>query len=107
MESGGQILVAALVIILVVVSLFWNISRSRSILDDWAESEGVEILGREYRNVFRGPFFWTTAKGQTVYHVRVRYPDGRERTGWVRCGGWFLGLMSDHAEVRWDDADES
>jgi hypothetical protein len=28
---------------------------------------------------------------------------GNLRDGWVSCGGWFLGLFSDHVEARWDD----
>ncbi len=86
-----------------IVSLAWHFSRSRSVLEQWAEENGFEILQSEYRNVTRGPFFWTTSRGQTVYYVRVRDPQGMERTGWVRCGGWFLGLMSDKAEVRWEN----
>ena len=57
---------------------------------------------RSYRNVFRGPYFWTSSKGQTVYRVTVEVRGG-VRTGWVRCGGWWLGLLSDQAEVRWDN----
>ena len=58
---------------------------------------------RKNRFVFRGPFLWTTAQGQTVFRVRVRDGKGNERTGWVRCGGWFWSLMSDNPEVWWDD----
>jgi hypothetical protein len=27
---------------------------------------------------------------------------GGVRSGWVRCGSWWLGLLSDQVEVRWD-----
>lgn len=94
------------VVILVIVafaSLALRFSRSQSVLDQWADENGFEILHSEYRNFFRGPFFLTTSKGQTVYYVRIRDRQGVERAGWVRCGGWFLGLMSDKAEVRWED----
>src|SRR5262249_35973173 len=54
------------------------------------------------RNFFRGPFFWTSSKGQTVYRVTVEVK-GAVRTGWVRCGSWWLGLRSEQVEVRWDE----
>ena len=30
--------------------------------------------------------------------------NGSVRSGWVRCGGWWLGLRSDEVEVCWDAA---
>jgi hypothetical protein len=30
-------------------------------------------------------------------------PVGRRRKAWVRCGGWFLGMLSDNVEVAWDE----
>jgi hypothetical protein len=86
-----------------VVYMAWFFSRSRSVLEHWAEANGYEILHSEYRNLFRGPFVWTSSKGQSVYYVRVRARDGHERSGWVRCGGFWAGLFSDKAEVRWED----
>jgi hypothetical protein len=103
MDSGFQVLLLVAIGVIIVGSIAWHFSRSRSILEHWANEHGFEILHSEYRNFFRGPFFWTTARGQTVYYVRVRDRQGIERSGWVRCGGWFLGLMADKAEVRWED----
>jgi hypothetical protein len=103
MDSGFQVLLFVVIGIVVIGSMAWHFSRSRSVLEQWAVENGFEILHSEYRNLVRGPFFWTTSKGQTVYYVRVRDSKGTERSGWVRCGGWFLGLMTDRAEVRWED----
>jgi hypothetical protein len=103
MDKGPPIFLFVLVGILMVVSMIWHFSRSRSVLEQWAEANGYEILHSEFRNLFRGPFFWTSSKGQTVYYVRVRDRDGQERSGWVRCGGFWAGLFSDKAEVRWED----
>jgi hypothetical protein len=83
--------------------IVWHFSRSRSILEEWVKDNGYEILDSEFRNFFRGPFFWTSGKGQTVYYVKTRDRDGRVRTGWVRCGGFWAGLLSNQAEVRWED----
>jgi hypothetical protein len=103
MDGGFPILMVFGIAIFVVLTMTWHFSRSRSVLEQWADQFGYEILHSEYRNFARGPFFWTTSKGQSVYYVRVRDSDGNVRTGWVRCGGWILGLMTDQAEVRWEE----
>ena len=101
-STGGGILPVVLVILVAVGSLIWHFTRSRSILEKWAERSGYEILESDYRNLVRGPFFWTSSKGQTVYRVKVRDRLGNIRSGWVRCGGWFSGLLSDATEVKWE-----
>jgi hypothetical protein len=93
-----------LVLLIAAASVAWHFGRSRSLLDRWAERHGDRILHSEYRYLVRGPFFWTTSKGQTVYRVTVEDKAGDTRGGWVRCGGWWLGLWSDHVEARWDEA---
>jgi hypothetical protein len=84
-------------------SIQWRISRSRSLLKQWGDENGFDILQSEYRNLFRGPFSLTTSRGQTVYYVRVRDNEGKEHSGWIRCGGWIMGLVTDKVEVRWED----
>lgn len=103
MDGGLQILGVLGFVAFAVLTMTWHFSRSRTVLEQWADQSGYEILHSEYRNFARGPYFWTTSRGQTVYHVRVRDSAGNVRSGWVRCGSWFLGLMTDQAEVRWDD----
>jgi len=80
----------------------WRFQRSDSLLRQWADQNGFRIISQEYRSVFTGPFFWTTSKGQTVYYVVVKDSDGNTRGGWVRCGGWFFGLLSDNVDVSWE-----
>jgi hypothetical protein len=103
MDSVLQGLLFLVVAIALIGSIAWHFARSRSVLDQWADEQGFTILDSEYRNLFRGPFFWTTSRGQTVYYVTVRDQQGTERSGWVRCGGWFWGLMTNKAEVRWEN----
>ncbi len=103
MDALGPILFIALFVVFAVVAMLWHFGRSSSLLQQWADENGYRVIDKEYRTFFRGPFFWTTSKGQTVYYVTVEDDEGRIRRGWVRCGGWFLGLMSDNVEVRWDD----
>jgi hypothetical protein len=88
---------------LVILTLVWHFGRSSSLLHQWAAQNGYRIISQQYRNFFKGPFFWTSGKGQTVYYVVVEDSIGNSRRGWVRCGGWFLGLLSNNVEVRWDD----
>ena len=103
MKDGAAILILPVLLLLAVAGLAWHFSRSRSLLEQWAMENGYELLHTEHRNLFRGPFFWTSSKGQTVYYVKVRDRNGATRSGWVRCGGWWLGLLSDKTEVRWED----
>ena len=103
MNYGFLFVLILVVSAFVIGSIQWRIERSRSVLEQWRSKNGFEILHSEHRNLFRGPFSWTTSRGQTVYYVRVRDDKGKERSGWIRCGGWILGVMTDKVDVRWDD----
>lgn len=83
--------------------MIWHYSRADKILEHWAENNGYEIVSKELRWFRRGPFFWWTSRGQEVYFVKVRGPDGEYRRGWVRCGNWLLGMFVDEAEARWNE----
>jgi hypothetical protein len=102
MASSAQLPTFVIMLLLVAMTLVWHSRRSRRLLERWAERNGYRIIDADYRNFFRGPFFWTTAKGQTVYRVTVEVK-GSVRRGWLRCGSRRLGLISDQAEVRWDE----
>ena len=106
-EGAIFFLIVPVFVLITIASIAWHFGRSQSLLDKWAEENGYRIIHREYRNFFRGPFFWTSAKGQAVYYVIVEDEGGRTHNGWVRCGGWWLGLLSDHVEVRWDESSSS
>jgi hypothetical protein len=106
MDLQDMILIL-IVVLLVIAYIAWYYRRSRSLLDRWAERNGYRIVDSEYRYFFRGPFFWTSSKEQTVYRVTVADKAGNVWSGWVRCGGWWLGLLSDQAEARWDEVPAS
>jgi hypothetical protein len=84
-------------------SVLWQQGRSRAILECWAAESGYRILAAKYCWFFRGPFSFTTGKGQSVYRVTVQDAHGYARSGYVKCGGFFLGVLSDVAKVKWDD----
>ena len=89
------------VIVTGVVNFKWRDSRSRTLLARWARQNGCRIVETS-RSWFGGPFFWTTSKGQTVYHVVVQFPDGSTRRGFARMGSWWAGLISDDVRVEWE-----
>lgn len=97
------LLVVALVLLAIVTVLYITLARSRTILEDWARDNHYELLSARFCWLWRGPFFLRSVQGQSVYHIRVSDANGRRRSGWVRCGGFFLGLFSDRADVYWDD----
>jgi len=105
MDSGNVSIAVALVAFagLIVFLMAFNRSRSASMLADWARGQGVELVSEERCHFLKGPYFWTSSKSQVVFRVSVRDRQGRVRSGWVRCGSFIGGLLSDQVDVRWDD----
>lgn len=90
-------------LLLLIGSIYWTSTRSRTIIENWAADNGYRLIDARAPFINRGPFFWTTSRGQTVYRVSVEDKSGQTRRGWGRCGNWLGGLLSDQIEVRWDD----
>ncbi len=103
MEDIIPFFVVALVVLVIVVSVSWTFRRSRRLLENWASSQRMEIVSAEFRWFFRGPFFWTTSKNQTVYRITVMDEHGEMLSGWARCGSFWWGIFSDRVDVRWDE----
>ena len=103
MADGLPILFLLAGIALAVFSVSWTSTKSRSLIQQWADDNGYRLLSSESRPFRRGPYFWTSSKGQTVYYVTVEMPDGTTRSGWIRCGSFWGGLWSSKVDVRWDD----
>jgi hypothetical protein len=91
------------VVVVIALSMAWTAGRSREILDRWAAANGYTILEAERRYLRRGPFFLRSGEGHQVFHVALRDAGGRTRGGYVRIGGWWLGLLADKVVVEWDD----
>jgi hypothetical protein len=101
-------LFALLLVLIATIFVFrWHFARSAAILTKWADENGYEILEKSYRHFCKGPFFFTTTSHQTVYRVTVRDKAGNVETGWVACGSWWWGLLSDQAQVRWDESPQA
>jgi hypothetical protein len=103
MNDIGIIFAPLIVVVIVIASFALRTSRSQTIIDRWAVANGFRVLSAERRFLRTGPFFFRHNKHQTVYHVTVQDGEGRTRSGYIRCGGWFGGLLSDTARVEWDD----
>jgi len=102
MQEYSYLLIVIVIVIVAAISLSWQKRRSEALIDGWAQANGLTIVDKESRTFRRGPMFWTTAKGQTVYRITVRDQSGSQQTGWIRCGGRWMGLYSDKVDVRWD-----
>jgi hypothetical protein len=102
MDNAFLAVMLLIAVVFAVAMMFFHFSRARSILEHWAEENGYEIVSSA-RRWFGGTFWWRKSKGQEVYYVTIRTPKGQTRRGWVRCGGWFLGMFSDQADVEWDE----
>lgn len=84
------------------VGLVVVLSRSgNQLLETWARQNGFRLVSRDYRIIDTGPFYSTS--GRRVYRVTVEDRDGKRRSAFVRCGGWFWGVLTEGVEVRWDD----
>ena len=82
--------------------IYLYVSRSKLLLQRWAEENGYEVLCAEYRAFRKGPYRWS-GRGQAVYRVEVRDERGNQRKVWVRCGGWWAGVLGDKVEARFDE----
>ncbi len=102
MNTGLPSLAILGVIVFAIAVLIWSFYRSKQLLESWACDNDFQIVSFEYRYFFKGPFFWTSSNHQAVYYVTVTTADGETRNGWVRCGGWLLGMLSDQVDVEWD-----
>jgi hypothetical protein len=107
LDAGFRLLISifmvALVIFAIISGLLWQFGRSGSLLTKWAAENGYRIIRQEFRFFRKGPFFWTSTRGQAVYYVVIEDSAGNKRKGWVRCGSWWFGLLSNNVEVRWDE----
>ena len=86
-------------------AIYWQLTRSRAILDKWAGDNHVQIENRRY-SFFGGPFPWPSSHYMDVFFIRVRdLRDGTIRSGWVGCGRRFLGFVPNgKVDVSWKKA---
>ena len=79
MDTPAFILVGVAGLVVAVAAIAWHVSRSNSVLRQWADRNGYRIIEQEYRYLMKGPFFLTSSKNQTVYRVTIEDEHGRQR----------------------------
>ncbi len=88
---------------LALIFLVWDYYRSVAILRRWVFDNGYQLLHYERRYLRLGPFFFMTSRSQRVFYIEVNNQRGEYHTGYARCGSWWVGLLSDKVEVRWNE----
>ena len=73
----------------------------RAMLDRWAQAQKLTLVSVVSCWFFRGPYFFAT-RGQEVYRITVRDSEGALKAGYARCGGYWLGTLTDQVDVTWD-----
>lgn len=101
-NSETSILFILILVPVVIFGIAWGFRRGSDLLELWANANNVRILQKEYCWFLKGPFFWSSSRNQSVYRITVEDSEGQIRTGWAKCGGWFMGLWTSQVEVRWD-----
>jgi hypothetical protein len=101
MSGNPKIIIFLVVLCWVALSSIWHWLRSRFLLKKWASANGYELVKMNLNLFSISPFVFISSR-QEVYHVRVRDHKGRERSGWAKCGGFWLGFLVNKIEVEWD-----
>ena len=97
---GFVMLGVAAVGVMYLIFLRHHLSRAREKVNQWASRNGYRLESVEVRHFWRGPYFLTT-RSQEVFYVRLLDTEGKVRNVYVRVGGFFLGMWSDHVDVSW------
>lgn len=86
---------------------WWTISRARTFLDHWAETNGYQVVSASVRLLRRGPYFLKSSNNQVVFRITVSAALDDVRTGWVRCGSYWLGVLAHEVDVTWDSEQQT
>ncbi len=100
MSGDTKIIIVLVAVCWVALTCTWHWFRSRSLLKKWANENGFELVRMNQKKLYKSPF--VSSRHQEVFHIRVRDNKGRERSGWAKCGGYFLGFLVNKVEVTLD-----
>ncbi|MEI6233757.1 MAG: hypothetical protein WCT04_11935 [Planctomycetota bacterium] len=81
--------------------LYWFLVLPDKRLNQWAQKRGLKLITSDDVTNSDNPY--SIARGQIVFRIKVLNPDGMERTGYLKCGSVYGGLLSDYCEEFWDD----
>ena len=85
------------------------ITSCRRNIREWAEDKGYQILKMNLRMFRKGPYMFRSTEMQVVYNVLVE-ENGTEREGFIRQGGFIVGLGLGNKrkfQIRWVEPDTS
>lgn len=99
----GAMLGGGAVVALVVWSVFQGEARAEATLQTWLRDNNYELLQKAAPWIKDNPFLWSSNRGQKVFYVTIRQPDGQLRRAWIRCGHALWGAFVDGIEVKWDN----
>lgn len=102
MEYSLFIFVLLIIAILGIAMAITGIGNAEGLVEQWAATNGYQLLECEQRWLRSGPFFFTKSKSQRVFRIVVSDQEGNVLRGYAKCGGWFLGMWSEQIQVRWD-----
>jgi hypothetical protein len=107
MSVGIVSLIIVFVVLLFVARLFWERSRSMSMIEHWAHENGLHLASASRCYWTLGTPFWAARnqKNRTVYRIAVEDSLGNSLSGYALCGGLLLGLITDRVEVKFDPPD--
>jgi len=104
-DLSGLLTFAAIPIFLGIAALIIVAQSQRgvSMLDAWAKDNNLTILRADRCYLWPGPFLFRTNRGTVVYRITARDAEGHHRTGYARCGSYWLGMwFSNSVTVEWD-----
>ena len=75
-------------------------SRGDRMVADWAAENQLKLLDvKPYRSPFKSFYGPKSASNvQSLYRVTARDEGGHIVEGWLKCGGWLIGLFADKVE---------
>jgi hypothetical protein len=100
MTRDTKIIVFLVVLGVMILATIMRWLRSRALVSRWARANGYELVKISMAWFKVSPFL--ESHRQESYQIRVRDRRGRERCGWAKVGGYFLGFLSNKVEVELD-----
>jgi hypothetical protein len=86
---------------LAIVILHIRLAKYR--IKQWAAQKGFNITECKICLKRIGPFSYIGTSGsQSVFKIEAVNSNGEVKKGYVRAGGFFLGLLRKRVEVKWD-----
>jgi hypothetical protein len=75
----------------------------RAMFERWVRAQGLTLVSAENCLFSKGPYsLWGSTRHQVVFRFKVKTAAGVEKSGYARCGGSWLGTLTDAVDITWD-----